>query len=346
MTTQGHSATSVTTANSGLAIKGEYIQGFNAHADHKNLLDAVTKRTDLTPSIGTELEGVQLAELTDSQLEDLLSLAAERGVVFFRDQNLNQEDSLKLGSKLGPLHVHPFISSPDGKPQLLIPDATGRRQAYDETINRNGGWHTDISFEETPASISILQLKKVPPTGGDTLWSNAYALYDKLSPEFQKFLEKLTGIHSGEGFIKLSELSGRPLVRPVPTNTEHPVIRTNPITKQKALFVNPTFTKSIKELNPTESDLVLKLLFNHVTNNHDAQVRFSWTPNSVAVWDNRSTQHIATPDYYPYERYGERVTVLGEKPYFDPESTTEAEVNAPKIAALLKQLELEQSQVA
>ncbi|ORX94560.1 TauD-domain-containing protein [Basidiobolus meristosporus CBS 931.73] len=318
----------------------EYIQGFNAHPERKNLLDAAANRTDLTPSIGTELEGLQLAKLTDAQVEDLLALVAERGVVFLRNQDFSQEEELAFGRRLGQLHIHPFIAAPDSYPEIVIPSGEGRTHPQVDNIYRKGYWHTDISFEEYPASFSILQLKQVPTTGGDTLWSNSYALYDKLSPEFQRFLEGLTGVHSGEVFIKLSDLSSKPLAREIPVNTEHPLIRTNPLTNQKGLFVNAIFTKAIKELNPIESDIILNYLFDHLHRTHEAQVRWTWSPNSVAIWDNRSTQHNATPDYYPYHRYGERITVLGEKPYFDPSSTTEAAVKAPQIEALLEKLKL------
>ncbi|ORX99529.1 taurine catabolism dioxygenase, partial [Basidiobolus meristosporus CBS 931.73] len=288
--------------------------------EYRNLLDAATKHTDLTPSIGTEIEGLQLAKLSDAQLEDLLALAAKRGVVFFRDQEFSQDDEIAFGRRLGELHIHPFIPAPNSYPEIVIPSGAGKVNHQVESLYRRGYWHTDISFEERPASYSILQLKQVPEVGGDTLWSNSYALYDKLSPEFRGFLEGLTGIHSGEVFIKLAELSGKPLTREIPTHTEHPVVRTNPLTNQKGLFVNAVFTKAIKGLSPAESDLLLDFLANHLHRTHEAQVRWTWTPNSVAIWDNRSTQHNATFDYYPYPRYGERITVLGEKPYFDPSS--------------------------
>ncbi|KAK9694945.1 hypothetical protein K7432_013219 [Basidiobolus ranarum] len=321
----------------------QYIQGFNAHPERKNLLDAATRRTDLTPSIGTELEGLQLAKLTDAQLEDLLALIAERGVVFLRDQELDRDNQVAFGRRLGELHIHPFVPTPNSYPEIVIPSAVTTSKQTLGDLYRKGTWHTDISFEEQPASFSILQLKEVPVTGGDTLWSNSYALYDKLSPEFQQFLDGLTGIHSGELFLKLSEVSGQPLSRDIPINTEHPLVRTNPLTNQKGLFVNSVFTKAIKELHPIESDVVLNFLFEHLLRSHEAQVRWRWTPNSVAIWDNRSTQHNATGDYYPYARHGERVTVLGEKPYFASSSVTEAEVKAPQVEALLAKLNIDQS---
>ncbi|KAK9759920.1 hypothetical protein K7432_016572, partial [Basidiobolus ranarum] len=152
-----------------------------------------------------------------------------------------------------------------------------------------------------------------PKVEGDTLWSNSYALYDKLSPEFKAFLEKLTAVHSGDIFIKLAELSEKPLTREIPTHTEHPLVRTNPLTNQKGLFANAVFTKAINELTPIESDVVLDFLFNHLQRSHGLLIR-----------------------------YGERVTVVGERPYFNPNSTTEAEVKAPQIEALLEKLKLNQ----
>ncbi|ORY03201.1 alpha-ketoglutarate-dependent taurine dioxygenase [Basidiobolus meristosporus CBS 931.73] len=346
MTVTKHETAAPKDTNAAYAIdefrNPKYIQGFNAHPEYKHLLDAATKRTDLTPSIGTEIEGLQLAKLTDAQLEDLLALAAVRGVVFFRNQEFSQEEEVNFGRRLGELHIHPFTTAPDSYPEILIPAAAGSVNDQLRSAYRRDPWHTDISFEERPASYSILHLREVPATGGDTLWANSYALYDKLSPEFKVFLERLTGIHSGDVFNQLSELTGKPLIREVPTKTEHPLVRTNPLTNQKGLFVNAGFTRAIKELSPAESDLILNFLFSHLHRTHEAQVRWRWTPNSVAIWDNRSTQHTATFDYYPNPRYGERITVLGERPYYDPTSTTEEEVNAPQIKALLEKLQLDQ----
>jgi alpha-ketoglutarate-dependent taurine dioxygenase len=178
--------------------------------------------------------------------------------------------------------------------------------------------------------------------GGDTLWASAYEAYDKLSPALQQFVEGLTALHRGDGFLELSAATGIKLRehRGTPENngldleTVHPVVRTNPVTGWKGLFVNRGFTRRIVELSKVESDVLLELLYETVTANHDLQVRFRWEKNSLAIWDNRSTQHSATQDVDRNEvRDGTRSVSLGERPYFDPKSKSRRADLAERKAA-------------
>ena len=157
---------------------------------------------------------------------------------------------------------------------------------------------------------SILHIHKVPSHGGDTCWSSMYAAYDALSPVMQELLDPLTAQHE-------SDYSGRygdhKPQREFP-KAIHPVIRTHPVTKKKALFVNETFTQRINELSPSESRAVLDFLADHVKN-VNFQCRFQWQDDSVALWDNRCTQHMAIWDYFPETRDGIRVTVKGDRPF-------------------------------
>lgn len=184
------------------------------------------------------------------------------------------------------------------------------------------------------ADYACLQIRTVPETGGDTLWASAYDAYDRLSPHMRAYLEGLTALHKGVGFIQLAQKFGIPEFREKRGSPEnvgqeleaiHPVVRTNPITGWKGLFVNREFTQRIVELTPAESDNLLEFLFNTVSDNHDVQVRFRWEPNSVAIWDNRCTFHTATFDLDNNVREGTRGLSLGEKPYLDPKSTTRRE---------------------
>jgi alpha-ketoglutarate-dependent taurine dioxygenase len=169
--------------------------------------------------------------------------------------------------------------------------------------------------------------------GGDTLWASAYEAYDRLSPAYKKFLEGLTATHIGSHFLELAKRSGAEVREPrgSPDNvgqhlsTVHPVIRTNPVTGWKGLFVNQGFTKRINELTQTESDEVLKFLWDHIASNHEFQVRFRWEENSLAIWDNRSTFHAATHDVDEATRTGTRSVSIGERPYFDPKSISRKE---------------------
>jgi alpha-ketoglutarate-dependent taurine dioxygenase len=202
--------------------------------------------------------------------------------------------------------------------------------------------HTDITFERVPSDYASLQIRTIPSGGGDTLWASAYEAYDRLSPALQKFLEGLTATHVGNIFLDLSKKTGLPLrdQRGTPENTDtllttsHPVIRTNPVTGWKGLFVNNGFTTRINELSKVESDVLLGFLFDIVADNHDLQVRYKWQPDNLAIWDNRSTFHTASGDVPDGElREGTRSVSLGEKPFFDPNSKSRREDLAAKKAA-------------
>ena len=166
------------------------------------------------------------------------------------------------------------------------------------------------------------------------MWASGYETYDRLSPSFAKSLETLEAVNEARFFQAVADSLGNKLregIRGSPGNigshleAVHPVIRTNPVTGWKAVFVNPNFTKRILGVTRDESDIILKHLFDLVQLNHDLQVRFKWEKNSLAIWDNRSNFHTATFDYGKHRRVGDRVVSLGEKPYFDPTSKSRRE---------------------
>jgi len=272
-------------------------------------------------------------------IKDLAALISHRGVVFFSSQDLTVEEQLVLGNKLGELsgkpktstlHRHPISEeSPElGTDVSVISSMAGiSKVGYREMRRASDGWHADITFEPVPSDYAILKMLTLPPTGGDTLWASAYEAYDKFSPAFQTFLESLTALHSGEMFIeyakkfnlKINDSRGSPENSGTTLTAIHPVIRTNPVTGFKGLFVNKVFTTRIVELGPDESDNLLEYLFRHISENHDIQVRYKWKLNDLAIWDNRCVLHTATNDYNAH-RQGYRVVSIGEKPFFDPNS--------------------------
>ncbi|KAG2507400.1 hypothetical protein BBO99_00009446 [Phytophthora kernoviae] len=307
-------------------------RALKADPTFKNLLTNATV-THLAPKIGTELSGIQLHELTDPQRDELALLIAERGVVFFRDQEINIEQQLELGRYYGPLHVHQNLGHPEGHHEVLVVENSVetsegflKRQIYDPF----NAWHSDVSNERQPPSYTSFKVLTNPPLGGDTLWASGYEAYERLTPPFRKFIESLTAIHTGKVSPEHYRLyrylmpqaaaaaaKGQVIRRP-PVEFEHPVVRTHPVTGRKALYVNPAFTRRIVQLSSAESDAVLKILYQHVAEGHEFQVRFRWTKNAVAIWDNRATFHYATFDYLPGNRHAVRVTPHGEIPYFDP----------------------------
>ncbi|KAI0343710.1 taurine catabolism dioxygenase [Trametopsis cervina] len=300
---------------------------------------------DETTHIGTSFPaGVQLSDLltapnSDELVGHLAKLVSQRGVVFFKSQNLTLSDQKQLGLRLGQLtgrpaesslHKHPVTeTTPElGSDTQVISSMQGiARAGVIRNTRASNGWHADITFEPVPSDYAILKMHTLPRVGGDTLWASGYEAYDRLSPAVKRFLEGLTAEHDGNFFHATAKQLGVPIQteRGNPANSGedlravHPVIRTHPVTGWKTLFVNRSFTKRIVELYPEESDDILEFLFRHISENHDLQVRYKWGVNDVAIWDNRATFHTATNDYAD-SRAGNRVVGIGEKPYFDPAS--------------------------
>ncbi|CDZ97742.1 Taurine catabolism dioxygenase TauD/TfdA [Phaffia rhodozyma] len=306
---------------------------------------------DLTPSIGTEISSLQLRDLLSLPSEesarairDLAILVSERGVVFLRDQDISPTEQNELVARMGKgtgrpaesgNHVHPLAGTDElGEIFKITPEFNGAtRDAYVKSTRASNLWHSDITFEPHPSDYAILKLNVLPTTGGDTVWASAYEAYDRLSPAFQTFLSGLTATHIGSPFLEKASREGLTFAEPRghPENkgqileAVHPVIRTNPVTGWRGLFVNKAFTKRINELTVDESENLLSYLHHHITLNHDLQVRFKWSQNAIALWDNRSTFHCATNDYGFTGRSGDRVISVGERPFFDPSSVSRAD---------------------
>jgi taurine dioxygenase len=264
-------------------------------------------RRDVNTKIGTEVTGVVLRDLDQAGVDELKQLAAERGVLFFRDQEMTLAEQVEFGGRLGELHIHPAAKAPDGFPEVLLihTDAESKYTA-------GNGWHTDVSCDERPPALSMLRIEQPPPSGGDTVWASMYEAYETLSPSMQAYLGTLTAVHSGDQAYRGRYGYNGDREFPV---SEHPVIRTHPDTGRKGLYVNMGFTSHIKGLRARESQALLTMLYDHIAYGINFQVRFQWEPNSVAIWDNRCVQHHASWDYYPETRHGYRVTTRGEVPF-------------------------------
>ena len=264
----------------------------------------------LTPRIGAEVFGIDLANMDDADFEAAHDALMHHQVIFFRDQNMDVEQHKAAGRRFGELHIHPGSPPPDGHPEILIIHA-------DENSKRIAGekWHSDVSCDAEPPMGSMLYLWTIPEGGGgDTLFASQYAAYDGLSQPMKDFLADKTATHSGEhvyrGRYNHRGIDDRDKVYP---ESVHPVVRTHPVTGRKGLYVNSTFTTRINELEQAESDALLGFLCAHSTR-LDFQCRFRWERNSVALWDNRCVQHTAMWDYFPQVRSGHRVTIKGERP--------------------------------
>ncbi|KAF2163930.1 hypothetical protein M409DRAFT_68184 [Zasmidium cellare ATCC 36951] len=281
-----------------------------ADPEKKSLLAAATKVRHLTPYVGTELVGVQLSQLNSQQKDELALLAAERGVVFFRDQHIDIDQQYELTK-----HYGDTTKADSGSNYSDI-------RAYS---NYGADYHSDHSFEINPPAYTMLRLVRTPETGGDTIFTSQTALYDKLSPGFQKLFDSLHAVHSSEaGFLNSVNRGVTPFRGPV--RREHPLVRTHPVTGVKSLFYNPSFVIHLSELKGQEAIHTLNFLREHLHAADDLTVRWKWEPGSVAFWDNRVIAHRAIPGGYdPAQREGKRTAVYGEKPYFDPKSESLSE---------------------
>lgn len=265
----------------------------------------------LTRRIGALIDGIDLTRpLAPQQVADVRrALLAHQGI-FFRDQPLTLDQHLSLGRDFGKLHVHPNSPGPDGYPEILPihSDATTKRVAGDR-------WHSDVSCDDEPPMGSILYLHTLPSHGGETLPSSSHAVYDSLSPGFQRYLEGLTATHDGEPtYRQRNRLPGIDDTGKTFPRATHPVVRTHPETGRKGIFVNSNSTTHIDNVTVAESEGILRLLYERFAS-AEFQVRFRWEPHSIAFWDNRAVQHLAVWDYHPEVRSGYRVTIKGDKPF-------------------------------
>ncbi|KAI1099349.1 TauD-domain-containing protein [Jackrogersella minutella] len=301
-----------------------YEHGKDADTSYPELLPSSAAVTDLTPTIGTEVRGVQLSSLSNAGKDQLARFVAERKVVAFRDQDLADlpiSKALEFGGYFGRHHIHPTSGSPEGHPEIhLVHRGEGDRthETFFENRTSSVAWHSDVSYEQQPPGTTFLYILDKPETGGDTLFVNAAEAYSRLSPLFQERLHGLKATHSGVEQAN-SSLARDSIKRREPVVNAHPIVRTHPATGEKALYINPQFTRDIVGLKKEESDAILKFLYDHLAYGADFQARVKWEEGTVVVWDNRVTQHTALLDWKSGQRrHLARITPQAEIPFQTP----------------------------
>ncbi len=263
----------------------------------------------MSPVIGAEVIGADLRKTNQSEFNNIREALAEHSVLFFRDQpTLRPEEQINFATQFGPLHAHPAAPTMEDNEAIFIIKTDSKSK-----IANGNGWHTDVSCDEEPPLVTMLQLHEIPELGGDTLFSSMYAAYETLSPTLKTFISKLSAHHESEHVYR-----GRYSDRGVTDKSQypssiHPVVAAHPISGRPALYVNPSFTTQIQGLSKHESRALLDLLFTHQAR-LEFQVRFQWSRNAIALWDNRSAQHFAMWDYWPQPRQGHRITIKGAAP--------------------------------
>jgi taurine dioxygenase len=257
----------------------------------------------LTPSLGAEVRGVDLANLEPGGFEAIRAAFLEHHVLAFRDQKLTPEQQIAFGRRFGTLHVHPIVPHLDGHPEILPIVNLGKRRTVTET------WHSDVSFERTPPMASGLYAIELPPVGGDTLFANQHLAWERLSEGMQALLAKLRAVHTGAG---LGAALGKGEAWRE-HGQSHPVVRTHPETGRRALYVNPAFTAAFEGMTVAESQPLLRFLY-EAGHAPDLCYRHRWLPGDLVLWDNRSVQHYAVHDHGDAPRTLHRVTVIGDEP--------------------------------
>lgn len=267
----------------------------------------------LTPAIGAEISGVDLnADLSQPVLDEIYRALIDNLVIFFRGQDLSPANHLAFAQSFGepepPHPVYPHVEDFENI-VLLANDAN--------TPPDTDGWHTDVTFRPDPPFASILCARQVPDCGGDTMWSSMYAAYDALAEGMKADLEYKAAVHDMGDFrnnFATGEDAGEKVAKAHGRfgSAVHPVVMTHPVTGRKFLHVNEGFTQHIVGLTARESRRVLNYLLDHV-NRPEYQVRFHWQNGSVAMWDNRVTQHYAVADYLPAYRCMHRITVVNDR---------------------------------
>jgi taurine dioxygenase len=265
------------------------------------------------PILGAQITGVDLGNLDDTTFASIKAALATHEVLVFRDQAISTDAQVDFGRRFGELTVSPFSPNADDRAELIVLD-----NGPDSARPLTDIWHSDETFRVCPPQATILRARIVPEFGGNTMFASMTAAFEGLSERMRHYLTGMTALH---GFGRFGEMlrqdsNRRHLLHKVENEMpmpHHPVVRVHPHTGRKALFVNPHFTLKIDDIPEDESRSILDYLFSRALV-PEYQLRVTWAPDTVVMWDNASVQHYAPNDYLPHRRRMERVTIKGEEP--------------------------------
>lgn len=274
----------------------------------------------MTLHIGAEIRGLNLSKPITPEIAEAVNAALIKWkVIFFKGQNLSHAGQVSFARSMGePTIGHAVFGHDPDYPEIYSVAKFRTAQTHRTAKMQRPwtGWHTDLTAAINPPKASILRGVTIPPYGGDTFWTNLAAAYEGLSETFRNFVDTLKGIHRFEppAGAKMNSNYDESIRRRV-MESEHPIVRIHPESGERILFVSPSFLKSISGLTPRESGQILELLWEHITR-PEYTVRFKWEPGDIAMWDNRSTAHLAPTDIFEsnYDRQLYRVTLVGDVP--------------------------------
>lgn len=271
-------------------------------------------------SIGAIIQDVDLNTVDENTTQQIQQALLDHHVIFFRNQQLAPQAQAELARGFGSLHIHPIFPTVENVPEIIVLDS------WKQDLRDNELWHTDVTFSKNPPLGCVLQAIKIPPVGGDTLWSSGVAAFAGLDQALQEKLKGLTATHDIRQSFPIERFAHNDVERKKLEETfkrnppvVHPVVRTHPVTGQPILFVSEGFTTRINELEESESAELLQYLFAHATH-EQFHLRWQWQEGDVAIWDNRCTQHKALFDYGDAHRIMHRATINGDAPFYQAAS--------------------------
>lgn len=276
----------------------------------------------LSYALGAEITGVSVAEaaVNDDLFGEINELFLKHKVLFFRDQDITDAEHAAFARRFGPLDVHPLAKSLDDEPGIIK-----IYQSPTKPVERyNNSWHVDAPFQECPPLGAVLRCVECPPFGGDTMWANMELVYEQLPDHVKETIDGLYANHSLQSvFMAPAPIEKRLETKARVPDVEHPVVRTHPVTGRKSLFTGAFITHFTNFHTPANVQVGADWLpgatnlLNYLVSRASVpeyQVRFRWRPNSIALWDNRCTQHYAVSDYPPCVRKMHRATIAGDRP--------------------------------
>jgi taurine dioxygenase len=251
----------------------------------------------LTGVIGAQVHGVELREpITDEQRDEIRAAMLRHLVLFFREQDIDEDQQLAFASRFGPPVPATVLKDREGQPLFTNLEDTP------ESPPKADRWHTDVPFVPQPPDIAFLSMRITPPVGGDTLWSSLYAAYDALSPVLQELLVGLDlDLDLGASAETIRELYGQQYYDEVVvpfTTVQHPLVRLHPETQRRALYLCGSFMRGIVGMHADESAALLQLLQSKL-DDPNVQVRWKWKQHDLVMWDERCTNHRAMSDHWP-----------------------------------------------
>lgn len=275
----------------------------------------------LTIHMGAEISGADISRpLSDQDAKGIWDALMKWKVVVFRNQKMTHGEQVAFARTFGDLTIgHAVFGHVEGYPEVYSVAKNRwdtRYKPAPKNIRPWTGFHADITAAVNPPAVSILRGDVIPPYGGDTFWANLVVAYESLSEPLQKFAETLRGIHRFQPPVGVDATDEyREMQERRRLATEHPIVRVHPETKEKVLYVSPSFLKEVAGLSPRESEQVLEIFWEHAVR-PEFTFRFKWESNDLVMWDNRSVVHCAPRDIYEsdFDRQLYRVTLNGDVP--------------------------------